>query len=90
MTTLAEKREARAVVTQAGTLESVRERFDRRYTVALDGCWLWLTGHDNMEHEGPAPGRFNYISNTDKTDVRAMMKEIEARISARLQAEGNA
>jgi hypothetical protein len=44
----------------------------------------------DMEHEGPAPGRFNYISNSDKTDVRAMMKEIEARISARLQAEGNA
>jgi hypothetical protein len=44
----------------------------------------------DMEHPGPAPGRFNYISNSDKTDVRAMMKEIEARISARLQAEGNA
>lgn len=44
----------------------------------------------DMEHEGPAPGRFNYISNSDKTDVRAMMKEIEARISARLQAEGSA
>ena len=44
----------------------------------------------DMEHEGPAPGRFNYISNSEKTDVRAMMKEIEARISGRLQAEGNA
>lgn len=44
----------------------------------------------DMEHEGPAPGRFNYISNSDKTDVRAMMKEIEARIAGRLQAEGNA
>lgn len=44
----------------------------------------------DMEHPGPAPGRFNYISNSDKTDVRAMMIEIEARISARLQAEGNA
>lgn len=44
----------------------------------------------DMEHEGPAPGCFNYISNSDKLDVRAMMKEIEARISARLQAEGNA
>lgn len=44
----------------------------------------------DMEHPGPAPGRFNYISNSNKTDVRAMMKEIEARLSARLQAEGNA
>lgn len=44
----------------------------------------------DMEHEGPAPGRFNYISNSDKTDVRAMMKEIEARIAGRLQAEGSA
>lgn len=44
----------------------------------------------DMEHEGPAPGRFNYISNSNKTDVRAMLREIEARLSARLQAEGNA
>ena len=44
----------------------------------------------DMEHQGPAPGRFNYISNSEKTDVRAMMREIEARLSARLQAEGNA
>jgi hypothetical protein len=44
----------------------------------------------DMEHEGPAPGRFNYISNTEKADVRAMLREIEARLSARLQAEGNA
>lgn len=43
-----------------------------------------------MEHEGPAPGRFNYISNSNKTDVRAMMREIEARLSARLQQEGKA
>ncbi len=44
----------------------------------------------DMDHEGSAPGRFNYISNSDKLDVRAMMKEIEARISARLQAGGTA
>lgn len=37
-----------------------------------------------------APGRFNYISNSDKLDVRAMLKEITARIEARLSAEGNA
>lgn len=42
----------------------------------------------DMQHEGPAPGRFNYISNSDKTDVRAMMREIEARLSARLQQGG--
>jgi hypothetical protein len=44
----------------------------------------------DMEHEGPAPGRFNYISNSNKTDVRAMLREIEARLSARLQAEREA
>lgn len=31
-----------------------------------------------------APGRFNYISNADKLDVRAMLKEITARIEGRL------
>lgn len=54
-----------------------------------DRVGFFLAVYD-MEHEGPAPGRFNYISNSDKTDVRAMMREIDARISARLQAEGNA
>lgn len=33
-----------------------------------------------------APGRFNYISNADKIDVRAMLKEIIARIEGRLAA----
>ncbi len=37
-----------------------------------------------------APGRFNYISNSEKIDVRAMLKEITARIEARLQQAGNA
>lgn len=37
-----------------------------------------------------APGRFNYISNSDKLDVRAMLKEITARIEARLSTEGKA
>lgn len=32
----------------------------------------------------PAPGRFNYISNADKRDVRAMLAEILARIEGRL------
>jgi hypothetical protein len=36
------------------------------------------------------PGRFNYISNTDKLDVRAMLKEITARIEGRLGPEGHA
>jgi hypothetical protein len=36
------------------------------------------------------PGRFNYISNADKLDVRAMLKEITARIEARLSPEGRA
>ncbi len=37
-----------------------------------------------------APGRFNYISNADKLDVRAMLKEITARLEARLSPEGHA
>jgi hypothetical protein len=32
----------------------------------------------------PDPGRFNYISNADKRDVRAMLSEILARIEGRL------
>jgi hypothetical protein len=32
----------------------------------------------------PEPGRFNYISNADKRDVRAMLKEVVARIEGRL------
>jgi hypothetical protein len=35
----------------------------------------------------PDPGRFNYISNADRRDVRAMLVEILARIEGRL---GNA
>jgi len=34
----------------------------------------------------PDPGRFNYISNADKRDVRAMLKEILSRIEGRLSA----
>lgn len=30
-----------------------------------------------------APGRFNYISNAEKLDVKAMLKDIVARIEAR-------
>lgn len=30
-----------------------------------------------------APGRFNYISNADKIDVKTMLKDIVARIEAR-------
>ncbi len=36
------------------------------------------------------PSRFNYISNADKLDVRAMLKEIVARIEGRLGESGNA
>ena len=36
------------------------------------------------------PSRFNYISNADKLDVRAMLKEITARIEARMAREGRA
>ena len=32
----------------------------------------------------PEPGRFNYISNADKRDVRAMLSEVLARIEGRL------
>lgn len=37
-----------------------------------------------------APGRFNYISNADKLDVRAMLHDILARIEARMQTPGRA
>lgn len=33
--------------------------------------------------EFKAPGRFNYISNAEKLDVKAMLKDIVARIEAR-------
>lgn len=33
------------------------------------------------------PGRFNYISNADKLDMRAMLKDIVARIEGRMMAE---
>ena len=53
MTTLAEKREARESRnalsmpdSRADALERVLIRFRERYTIALDGCWLWLSGHD--------------------------------------------
>lgn len=36
------------------------------------------------------PGRFNYISNADKLDVRAMLKEVTARIEGRLSPAGRA
>lgn len=34
--------------------------------------------------EFDAPGRFNYISNADKVDVRAMLKDVVARIEGRM------
>lgn len=36
--------------------------------------------------EFDTPGRFNYISNADKLDVRAMLKEIVARLEGRIAA----
>ena len=36
------------------------------------------------------PGRFNYISNADKLDVRAMLTDILARIEGRLSEAGHA
>lgn len=36
------------------------------------------------------PGRFNYISNSDKLDVHVMLKEITSRLEARLSEEGRA
>lgn len=36
------------------------------------------------------PGRFNYISNADKIDVRAALKDIVARIEGRMMPPGNA
>ena len=39
----------------------------------------------NFNQEG---GRFNYISNADKLDVRVMLKDVLARIEGRLEEEG--
>lgn len=36
------------------------------------------------------PGRFNYISNADKLDVRAMLKDVIARIEGRMSEPGRA
>jgi cobalamin biosynthesis Mg chelatase CobN len=36
------------------------------------------------------PGRFNYISNADKLDVRAMLKDVLARIEGRMSEAGRA
>lgn len=33
------------------------------------------------------PGRFNYIANADRLDVRAMLKDVVARIEGRMMAE---
>lgn len=41
-------------------------------------------------YEMNTPGRFNYISNSEKLDVRAMLKEIIARIEGRLAKAGRA
>lgn len=41
-------------------------------------------------YEMNAPGRFNYISNSDKIDVRAMLKEITARIEGRMSSGSSA
>lgn len=35
-------------------------------------------------------GRFNYISNTDALDVRAMLKNVTARIEGRMSEPGKA
>lgn len=36
------------------------------------------------------PGLFNYISNADKLDVRAMLKDVVARIEDRMSTAGSA
>lgn len=36
------------------------------------------------------PGRFNYISNAEKLDVRAALKDIIARIEGRMSTPGRA
>lgn len=45
------------------------------------GFFLTVFNFDEPE------GRFNYISNADKLDVRAMLKDVLARIEGRLAAE---
>ena len=48
--------------------------------------WFFLTCGNFDE---PA-GRFNYISNADKMDVRVVLKDVLARIEGRLTEEGKA
>jgi len=38
-------------------------------------------------YEMNAPGRFNYLSNSNRLDVHAMLREITARLEGRIAAE---
>lgn len=55
----------------------------------------WLPTPENVEaltafNFNDQAGRFNYISNADKLDVRAMLKDVIARIEGRMANEPGA
>lgn len=53
------------------------------------GFFLAVFDMGEADNAAPPAGRFNYISNAEKLDVRAMLKEIIARIEARM-SQGSA
>lgn len=42
------------------------------------------------EGEVPEPGRFNYISNADRLDVKVLLREMTARFEGQPYVEGSA
>jgi hypothetical protein len=47
--------------------------------------WFFLAaGNMAIGADEPATNRFNYISNADKLDVRAALRDVLARIEGRL------
>jgi hypothetical protein len=53
--------------------------------------WFFLAaGNFAAGSDEPITNRFNYISNADKLDVRATLKDVLARLEARLQSGGRA
>lgn len=53
--------------------------------------WFFLAaGSFAIGDQIPETNRFNYISNADRLNVRAVLREVLARLEARLSAEGRA
>jgi hypothetical protein len=54
--------------------------------------WFFLAagGFDHAPEKTPDTSRFNYISNADKLDVRATLRDVLARLEARMFEGGRA